>query len=181
VTTSARNAYLTTQVMTATPQKLQLMLIDAAIRAAERTQTCWEADDAEAASQSLLYCQQIVGELLAAVASSQHALSKKLAAVYLYIYRTLIEAQLESSNAKLRDALKVLRVERETWKIVCERFGSQQSDSRSSQAGDPATPSGAESSRTSASSPNQAPRSQPVVPPTGANSVDLAGGFSLEA
>jgi len=42
---SAHESYLVTEVMTATPQKLQLMLIDAAIRSAEKARRLWHEQE----------------------------------------------------------------------------------------------------------------------------------------
>ena len=39
--------YLVTEVMTAPPQKLQLMLVEAAIRSIERARQAWREDDDE--------------------------------------------------------------------------------------------------------------------------------------
>ena len=56
--------YLVTEVMTSTPQKLQLMLIEGAIRAIERGRQKRRAGDDEQACESLLRAQEIVGQLL---------------------------------------------------------------------------------------------------------------------
>ena len=47
--TNGYDSYLETQIRTATPQKLQLMLIEGAQRFANETVRHWESDDAEAA------------------------------------------------------------------------------------------------------------------------------------
>ena len=44
---SAQSNYLETEVMTAPPQKLQLMLVEAAIRSAERARAMWREEDDE--------------------------------------------------------------------------------------------------------------------------------------
>jgi flagellar protein FliS len=132
---SACENYLATDVMTATPQKLQLMLIEAAIRSAERARDRWQAGEHGQADAALIHAQQIVGELLAGLNREADAdLVKKVASVYLFVFRTLMEANHERDETKLNDALRVLEVERETWRRVCEQWGSRQT---------PALPSGA--------------------------------------
>ena len=49
---AARDEYLSTEVLTASPQKLQLMLIDAAIRAASQAQSLWTGERTEAVTRA---------------------------------------------------------------------------------------------------------------------------------
>jgi len=124
---AARQNYLETEIMTATPQKLQLMLIDAAIRAGRRAKQCWEEDKDDEASEALIQAQEIVGELLAGLNPEVDSqLSQKVASVYLFIFRALMEATHDRDEEKLRDALRVLSTERETWRQVCEECGEAQ-------------------------------------------------------
>jgi len=121
----AREDYLVTEVMTATPQKLQLMLLDAAIRHIERTAQHWQANRHEEACETLIRAQDIVGELISGLNhESQADLVKKMAAVYVCVLRYLAEAGYNRDLEKLDGALKVLRVERETWRQVCEKYGA---------------------------------------------------------
>jgi len=122
---SARESYFVTEVMTATPQKLQLMLIEAAIRSAERARHQWQAEEYEQACESLIHAQQIVGELLAALDRKMDPeLVKKVAAIYLFVLRSLMEANGPRDEKKLSDAIQVLQVERETWQMLCQQLGS---------------------------------------------------------
>ncbi|OHB65920.1 MAG: hypothetical protein A2V70_02985 [Planctomycetes bacterium RBG_13_63_9] len=123
---SARDSYLATEVLTATPQKLQLMLIEAAIRFAERARADWQADDDEQAADALGRAQQVVGELLAGLNRQLDSpLVKKIASVYLFVFRNLMEASCQRDEKKLDDALRVLQVERETWCQVCRKLGGE--------------------------------------------------------
>ena len=123
---SARQNYLTNDVMTATPQKLQLMLIEAAIRFARRARQLWQAGEDEQASEALNRAQEVVGEMLAGLNREVDAdLVSKVASVYLYLFRSLMEANHERDEKKLNDALRVLETERETWRQVCQQLGSR--------------------------------------------------------
>ena len=53
-------------------------------------------------------------------------LVKKVASVYLYVFRTLVDATREKSVKLVDDVLRVLEVERGTWQLVCERLGAAQ-------------------------------------------------------
>jgi len=126
MSTSARESYLVTEVMTATPQKLQLMLIEAAIRSTERARQQWRDDDNEQAIESVIRAQEIMGELLAGLDQEVEGdLTKKVAAVYLFVFRTLMEASFDRDEQKLDDVLEVLAIERDTWRQVCEQLGSR--------------------------------------------------------
>lgn len=125
----AGSDYLETEVMTATPQRLQLMLLDAVIRSANQARYHFERQNYSAALTPNLRAQRIMGELLVRLNSeSKDELVRRMAAVYLFIYRSLVAANLERSTSKLDDALRVLDVERETWRSVCEQLGSEQHD-----------------------------------------------------
>jgi hypothetical protein len=47
-----------------------------------------------------------------------------VAAVYNFVFRSLIEAGLKRDAGKLENAVRVLEIERETWRQVCERLGA---------------------------------------------------------
>lgn len=122
---SAMDSYLETQVMTAAPQELHLMLIEAAIRFIERARHHRRAKQDEQASDALARAQQIVTELLAGLNRQLDSkLTKKVAAVYLFVFRSLIDAHLKGDDKKLQGALKVLEIERETWRQLCKKLDS---------------------------------------------------------
>jgi flagellar secretion chaperone FliS len=123
----AGSNYLETEVMTATPQRLQLMLIEAAIRMTSQARWHFEQKNVQAAFTPIVRAQQIMAELLSGLRTedSKNGLAHRVAGVYVFIYRTLVAANLEHSVAKLDDALRVLEVERETWRRVCEILGAE--------------------------------------------------------
>jgi flagellar protein FliS len=126
MTPSARDAYLETQVMTATPQQLQLLLIDAAIRSAQLGQKHWETGNDEAAGDALLHAQEVLSELMASVGVAKSDISRRLAGIYIFLFRILTEAHLQRNEKKLADVIRVLMIERGTWSLVCEKFGTTQ-------------------------------------------------------
>ena len=122
----ARHNYLQAEVQTATPQKLQLMLIEAAIKNIHRTKKAWEDERFEAAFDSLSLAQDIVAEILSSLDKEGNPeLAGKLASIYVFIFKCLTEGGLAHDPQKLDDALRVLNSERETWRQVCDKFGSQ--------------------------------------------------------
>jgi len=121
----ARQNYLQAEVHTATPQKLQLMLVEAAIKNIHRTKKAWEEERFEAACDSLALAQDIVAGILSSLDKEGNPdLAGKIASIYVFIFRCLAEGGMAHDPLKLDDALRVLNSERETWKLVCEKFGS---------------------------------------------------------
>jgi flagellar protein FliS len=126
---SVRENYLMTDVMTATPQKLQLMLIEATIRAGEQTRQLWKQERIDDACEMMIKCQRLVTELLCGLNPEvNRELVRKAAGVYLFVFRHLSEAQLNRSDESLAEALSVLEIERETWREVCEQLGSRRDE-----------------------------------------------------
>jgi hypothetical protein len=62
--------------------------------------------------------------MLASIRSSALPAGKQFVAVYTWLFRTMTEAKLLGDQARLNEALELLFVERETWRLVCEKFGA---------------------------------------------------------
>jgi flagellar secretion chaperone FliS len=123
---AAGTGYRETEVMTATPQRLQLMLLDAAIRFASQARQHFDQGNNQAAFTPVLRAQQIMAELLTGLnAEPPNGMVRQVASIYLFVYRSLVAANLERNTARLDDALRVLQVERETWRQVCEQLGAE--------------------------------------------------------
>ena len=126
MTLAARDEYLTTEVLTAAPQKLHLMLIEGAIRFATRAQLHRQKEEHEAAFRAVVRAQEIVSQLIGGFAANLDQLVvRQAAAVYSFIYRSLVLANVNRDSAKLADVLRLLEIERETWRQVCEQLGAQ--------------------------------------------------------
>ncbi|MDR1290978.1 MAG: flagellar export chaperone FliS [Planctomycetaceae bacterium] len=122
---TARNNYLQAEVSTATPQKLQLLLVEAAIKNIHRTKKAWSESRFDVGVESLTVAQDIVSEILCSLdMEGNPTIAKQLASIYLFIFRRLAEGGMRHDEAKLDDALRVLSSERETWRQVCDKFGS---------------------------------------------------------
>lgn len=123
---SASNSYLETEILTATPQKRQRMLIDGAIRFTERARHHLRADHNEEFCECLIRAQRIVTELIAALDHEvAPELTRKVAALYVFVFRALVDASLARDEAKLDDAIRVLQPQREAWESVCQELGTR--------------------------------------------------------
>lgn len=119
---SAGDSYLETQISTATPQKLRLMLIEGALRYGHRMLAFWQEKQFEPALEAGIRCREIISELLSGIRQDGSELNKNVAELYVYLFRTLTEAQTERNSQKLSDVLAVLAEEQVTWRQVCEQM-----------------------------------------------------------
>lgn len=126
-----RDAYLQTQIVTATPQRLRLMLIEAAIRRLHAAQAAFAASEPDAAGQALSACREVLAELLAGIQPDQSPVARRVQAIYVFLYSTLVEAQFGPDPGRLPDMLRVLEEERTTWQAVCEQMPDRLAAARS--------------------------------------------------
>ena len=119
-------SYLVNEVLTATPEKLQLILVETAIRAAERAKHYWQIKDDEKACESVVRAQEIAGELLAGVNHDiDPPLARRMAGIYAFVLQRLVEASLQRDPKGIDDAVRVLRIERDTWQQVCQKMAAE--------------------------------------------------------
>lgn len=120
----AADNYLRTKVLTATPEQLQLMLYDGALRFCDQAKTALQQKNYEQSYLLISRAQKIVLELSCALKHNvQPDLCGKLAALYNFAYRKLIDANMEHDISALDEALEVLRYQRETWAMLLDQLG----------------------------------------------------------
>ncbi|MCU0962248.1 MAG: flagellar protein FliS [Pirellulaceae bacterium] len=123
MTHSPRDTYLESQVRTATPQRLRLMLIDGALRFARQALALWDDPQQRVVCREALgRCRDIVHELYATIRADECPAGKTVKAVYLFLYQQLAAASLHHHGQKVQDAIRVLEEERETWRQVCQQM-----------------------------------------------------------
>jgi flagellar protein FliS len=120
----AAQNYLKTKVFTATPEQLQLMLYDGAIRFGEQARLALEAKNYEQSYNMIARVQRIITEMQSSLKHDVAPdLCKKMASLYNYIYRRLVEASIEHNVKSLDEALALLRYQRETWTMLLDKLG----------------------------------------------------------
>ena len=116
--------YLRTRVLTATPEQLQMMLFDGALRFGELARLALERKNYEESYNNISRVQKILTELSCSLKPSVAPdLCKKLAALYAYAYRKLIEANVEHKMESLVEAMDILKYQRETWGMLLDQLG----------------------------------------------------------
>jgi flagellar protein FliS len=115
--------YLKNAVLTATPEQLHLMLFDGAIRFATRGLEAIQAKDREAAFLALERAQLIVLEMSNGIRREINPeLADRMSAIYSFIYRRLIDANVRQDEPAVHDALRILRFERESWLLLMDKL-----------------------------------------------------------
>jgi flagellar protein FliS len=117
-----RDAYLQTQIITATPQRLRLMLIEEAIRRLHAAQAAFAAQQQNEGADALSACREVLAELLAGIQPDQSPVARRVQGIYVFLYSTLVEAQFGPDPGRLPDMLRVLEEERITWQAICEQM-----------------------------------------------------------
>ena len=120
------NSYLRTKVLTATPEQLQLMLYDGAIRFSEQAKIALQQKNYEQSHNLLTRTQKIIAEMSSSLKHDvAPELCGKLASIYNFIFRKLVEANIEHTVDALDEALGLLRYQRETWMLLLNQLGQQ--------------------------------------------------------
>lgn len=131
---AAVNPYLRTKVMTATPEELRLMLYDGAIKFCRQGRAAIEAKKFDESYHNLMRAQKIVLELSTSLKHSvEPDLCGKLSALYTFIYRKLVDANMERTLAPIDEAVKLLEYERETWQMLMQKLTEEGGSPRAAQ------------------------------------------------
>ena len=119
----AMNPYLREAILTATPEQLQLMLYDGAIRFALKGRDAITAGDIEGSYNHLTHAQRIVSEMESGL---RHDVAPELCAqmqmLYQFIFTKLVEANVNKDVHAVDAALKILRHQRDTWALLIDKI-----------------------------------------------------------
>jgi len=126
--TTHRDAYLENHILSASPQKLRLMLIEGAQRLLAGALEHWNETDFGFAFESLVRARSILVELLQSVRAEGiedpqiDEAAKRTVALYLFLFKSVTAAIHERDRAKVDEVARLLEIERETWQAVCEQL-----------------------------------------------------------
>ena len=129
---NASNEYLRNAVLTASPEQLHLMLYDGAIRFTRQGADGIRARDWEKAFTGFSRAQKIILEMLNSLNYDvDRALCTRMAGLYNYIYKKLIEACADRNVQAAEDALQLLEYQRETWVMLIDKLREERSEQAS--------------------------------------------------
>jgi flagellar protein FliS len=133
------NPYLKTRIMTASPEQLRLMLYEGAIKFCRQAREALPKRDFETSYNALTRAQKIVLELSTSL-NHQVApdLCSKLNALYTFIYRRLVDANLHRDVAPIDEAINLLEYEKETWQMLMKQVADQGAPASAANAATPA-------------------------------------------
>ena len=106
--------------MTASPQRLRLMLIEGALRFGRRAQQLWDGPTHGEASLDLVRCIAVVTELLASVKREHSPVAQQTADIYDFVLRQLLGCRQSRDVTGLTDVMRILEVDRATWHTLCQ-------------------------------------------------------------
>jgi flagellar secretion chaperone FliS len=117
------NEYLRSAVMTATPEQLHLMLYDGAIRFTKQGIEGIRTKKWEDSYNGFTRAQKIILEMINALNYDvDRKLCERMASLYHFIYRKLIEASVDRNPKPAEEALEVIVYQRQTWVMLMERM-----------------------------------------------------------
>lgn len=117
---NAATVYKDSKILTATPAELTLMLYEGAIKFCNIALMAIDKSDIEKANINILKAENIITELRATL-DFKYPVANHFEIVYDYIYRRLVDANIKKDKEILEEALKYIRVMRDTWKEVMKR------------------------------------------------------------
>lgn len=120
--------YLETQVMTAAPQNLHLMVVEGAVRFASQAKVALEEQDFELSHFALGRSRDFVNEMIAGLNGEQTPeLVNQLKGLFAFAYERLVRADHERDPKLVSEALVVLEQHLATWRELVETLGNETS------------------------------------------------------
>jgi flagellar secretion chaperone FliS len=111
--------YQRTQVQTASTGELVVLLYDGAVRFLTRAQFALGAGRMESAAADLVRAQEIVLELMTGLNFEDGGtLAVHLRDLYLFMYDTLVQANIKKDTARIQTVIDLLDEVRTAWRIV---------------------------------------------------------------
>jgi flagellar secretion chaperone FliS len=126
------DAYLETQIHTASPIKLRLLLIEGAMRFLTQAGESAAKGDFESAGESTARARDILAEILSNVWNAEGYVAKQQKSIYGYLLRLATIMQLRNQFDHAADIVKVLAEERETWRQLAEKHPNLSIDKKES-------------------------------------------------
>ena len=130
--------YLKTKVMTASPEQLQLMLYEGAVRFCEQAREAIKNKQVETSYNLLSKAENIVLELTNSMRDEINPQTcSKMRGLYMFCYDRLVTANMKREIEPVDEALKILRHMRDTWQMVLDKLNEEKTGQSSSQQGQP--------------------------------------------
>jgi flagellar protein FliS len=125
---SKARQYLRTQVMTASPGRLVVLLYDGAIRFMKKGLEEIRAGKIEASLESINRAERIILELLCSLdPEADKEFCSRLSGLYVYIYQRLVHANIKKTSEPVEEALRLVESLRDAWSEAVAKEGAARS------------------------------------------------------
>lgn len=125
--------YLESVVLSGSPPRLRLMLIERAVGLCQAISDRWTANrPVDGCDEQTLQLRDIMTELLAGVGKSDLPVALQVADLYVFLSQHLTSAEMARDVSMIDEIRLVLEIEAETWRIVCETANQQKQPAPSS-------------------------------------------------
>jgi len=126
--------YKKSQVETATPEQLLILLFDGSIQFLNKAKASIASGDASQATSAIFSCQKIILEFMNTLDMENGGeLAQKLYGLYGYLYKTLVKAGIVQDIQKIDEVMGFLSSLRDTWQkaivIATAERASEESES----------------------------------------------------
>jgi flagellar secretion chaperone FliS len=112
----ANNAYVSNEIMTASPNKLVLMLFDGAIKNLKLTELAMKEKNIEKINEYIQKTQKIIVEFMSTLNHKDGGdVAKGLQNLYAYMFTTLIQANTQKDLSKVQEVRGYMEELRGTW------------------------------------------------------------------
>ena len=116
---NAYNAYKNNSVMTASPNKLVIMLYDGAIKNLKLAEMAIEEKQIEKVNNYIIKAQNIIAEFMTTMNFEAGGdIAKDLYQLYEYMYNRLIRANIDKDIIAIAEVKKYLEELRDTWSQI---------------------------------------------------------------
>lgn len=116
MTPSRDDAYIETRVLTADPHMLHLLVVEGALRNAKRAAMALDEGDVANAHVALCDAREFVSELLGGLDEDRMPETvENVRRLFVFVYRRLLQADVDHEAKLVHDAVRVLEVHRATW------------------------------------------------------------------
>jgi flagellar protein FliS len=113
------NAYRESSVLTASRERLVVMLYDGACRFLGQAAAAMRAGDIGATHVKLRRAEAIISHLQNTLDMEQGDIPRHLLTIYLFCRRHLNRARVEKDPAKIEDVVRLLTQLRDAWDAIC--------------------------------------------------------------
>lgn len=125
MTNLAYQTYQKNQVETAAPEKLVIILYDGLIRFLSAAEDDINNKKMESAHENIIRAQDIINELRNNLDFKAGGIADSLYAIYDYIYRKLVQANLKKTTSPIREASDLIKELRSAWKEAVLQYSSE--------------------------------------------------------